>query len=108
MTEAAPQTQAAAENRVIGRSWGISITLVVTIITGIVANLSMMASLNERVSGFDIQLRNQGDSLRDIRSAVTELSASTRTEVRDLRNQNMDLRERLTKLEARLEIESRK
>lgn len=87
------------EHRIIGKSSGVSIALVIAIIIGIVGNLGMMATLNERVSGFGINLENQGEDLGEIKNSVRELTTSTRSELAAIRDENMDLRERVTKLE---------
>ena len=92
--------QAADQPQIIGRNTGVSIALVIVIITGIVANLGMMFSLSESVSGFGITLEHQSGDVKAIKVSVDELTKSTRTELNELRKENMLLRERVTKLEA--------
>ena len=96
----APAQSAQEIPRIIGKSSGVSIALVVVIIGVVIADLNMMSTLNERVSGFGINLTNQGDDLVEIKNSVRELATSTRSELTTIRNENMSLRERVTKLEA--------
>lgn len=95
MPEAKPETTA-EYSAVIGKATGVSLALVVVIIGGITANLSMMWALRESVSVFGNNLKNTSDDVGDIKNSVKELTQSTRSEL-------SMLRDRVTKIETVLE-----
>lgn len=92
MTEQPPRT--------ITSNTGISIALVVTIVTGIVANLWSMASLRERLSTFEVKLEGVVEGMREVKTRVDAAHTTTRVDVHNLSLDLQALRDRVTKLEA--------
>jgi len=81
---------------------GVSIALVVVIITGIASNLQMMNALDNRQTRYEENLKAQGGDLAEIKEALTLLTSSTQAELRELRKENSNLRERLSRVEVEI------
>lgn len=88
--------------KIIGGRWGLSLTLVGTVVAAMAANGAMIASTRERVTGMEVQLAGLGGDLGEIKSSLLRLNSATNAEIQQLRNGQGDLRERVTRLEAML------
>lgn len=100
-------------SRIVGGSWGISIVVVIAMIGAAVANVQMMASANTRAATLETKLDGTtkaidatNETLKEIRTVVTQLASTTAKDVAALQRENSDLRERVTREvgELRLQI----
>tara|TARA_R110002167_G_scaffold79897_11_gene220002 strand:+ start:376 stop:654 length:279 start_codon:yes stop_codon:yes gene_type:complete len=80
---------------------GISIALVIVIIGGIVANVSMMFTLRGDIALVSKDVENVSEDTGEIRAAVEKLTDETRLELSSLRGEVVELRGRVRELESR-------
>jgi len=80
----------------------ISITLVIAIIGGIVANVSMMFALRNDVALVQKDVTHVVDDTKEIRSGMAKLAEETRSDSTALRVELSTMRGELTELRARV------
>lgn len=79
----------------------VSVALMVVIIGGIVANVSMAFSTQNKVALVQRDLEHVVDDTREIRSQITAIVTESRTEIRGLRSELSAIHTELVALTAR-------
>ncbi len=92
--------------KILSSTTGLSLTLVIAIIGGIVANLKMISDMGERYARVDATLSSVTGDIGEIKVAINSLNSTIRKDIKDLRKENNDIRERLSRLEAQLKMKS--
>ena len=86
--------------KILGSNWGISIALVISLMTAVLLNVGMIYSISERCIRVESTVDGYGDDLTEIKAVLRTLSSSMNSEFRDLREKNAVLRERVSRLES--------
>ena len=91
--------EAPATRKALSLNTGVSVALMIALVAGIAAQLSASAALSERTAVLETQGLANSASANRIETALQMVAG----ELRDLRIENSQMRERLSKVEAGLE-----
>ena len=83
--------------RIIGGKWGLSVVVVIALIGAAVANVRMMSATSERTRALETSFAGATETLKEIKTAVTQLTGSVQRELSILQRENADIRERLAR-----------
>ena len=78
---------------VLSTRWGVSIPIVVLIMTVVVSNLTMFFNMQSRTSVLGEQFKAVADDVTEIKGVLTKFTSGTSAELRALRKENADIRE---------------
>jgi len=81
---------------VISTRWGVSIPIVVLIVTVVVSNLTMFFNMQSRTSVLGEQFKAVANDVTEIKGVLTKFTGETSAELRALRSENVNIRERFT------------
>ena len=93
--------------RVVGANWGLSITVVIALVGGIVFNLKLFSDMGERNARIETTLFGLTNSVDEIKKNMGGYTATMNAGLLKLREENSVIRERLAKIEAEMEIARR-
>jgi TolA-binding protein len=91
--------------KIIGPKWGVSLVVVIAMLTAAVANVRMMSSTAERTASLEGKIEGTVKTLDEIKKAVTELTGSMQREISILQRENADIRERLAREVGELRVQ---
>ena len=93
--------------RIVGSNWGLSITVVIAIVGGIVLNLKMFSDMGERNARMEATLSGLAENVSEIKKNMASITTTMHTELFQLRAENSAIRERVAKLETEIKILSK-
>ncbi len=91
---------------VLSTRWGVSIPIVVLIVTVVVSNLTMFFNMQSRTSVLGEQFKAVAEDVTEIKGVLTKFTGETSAELRQLRAENVAIRQtfnaQLTELKVKL------
>ena len=87
--------------QVVSPKWGISIGLVVLLVGGAIGCIGFAYDLGQKYARLDSHVADLTTNVRDIKDLLSEALTGIRAEISELRRDNANLRERVSRLEAK-------
>ena len=92
--QATPKPAPCPPAPIVSTRWGLSIPIVVLIVTVVVSNLTMFFDMQSKTTVLGEQFRAVAEDVTEIKGVLTEFTAATSAELRSLRQENVAIRER--------------